>query len=43
MKLAPPTALVVRNGTAVRVGTDEVVAGDIVVVKNEELASIEPY
>ena len=33
MKLAPPTALVVRDGAEVRIGTDEVASGDIVVVK----------
>ena len=41
MKLAPPTALVVRNGVEVRVGTDEVVAGDIVVVKTGETVPVD--
>ena len=41
MKLAPPTALVVRDGAEVRVGTDEVASGDIVVVKTGETVPVD--
>ena len=41
MKLAPPTALVVRDGTEVRIGTDEVASGDIVVVKTGETVPVD--
>lgn len=41
MKLAPPTALVVRDGAEVRIGTDEVASGDIVVVKTGETVPVD--
>ncbi len=41
MKLAPPTAVVERDGAQVRVGTDEVVSGDTVVVKTGETVPVD--